>query len=147
MAKPDPKDDQIAELQLRLEAANQATSKAETKAQEVGALQAELAKSQATISGLEKKVEGLQKELEVFRTKTTNRPIVVGLDPERAVQLRVSSVVTNAITMTRIDAVAGDVLVESSFLEETQKKIGTSAKIHPVSKDEIVSAKSSGRAY
>lgn len=149
MAKTDPKDDRIAELELGLEAANQATAVAQSKAQTVPALEAEIGKLRESLGGRDSKIASLEIEIASLRSAIgdQNKPTVVGLDPAEAVQLKISCVVANGITGQRVDAVAGDVLVEAAALGKVQKLVGTSAKVYPVSKEELEAAKKSGRAF
>jgi hypothetical protein len=55
--------------------------------------------------------------------------------------------VTNAITKQGVVAVAGDVLVLQESFAAVQEKVGTSAKVHPVSREELEAAKKAGRAH
>lgn len=148
-AKPDPKDDRIAELELALEAANAATSKAQTEAQQVEALRSEVSKLTDSIKARDSKILTLEGELTAARASNVDqsRATVPGLDPANAIQLKVSCVVTNALNGVRIDAVAGDVLVEKDAFSAVAAKVGTTARVHPVSKEEIDAAKKSGRAH
>jgi len=149
VAKTDPKDDRIAELELSLEAANAATNKAQAEAQQAGALRGEITKLNEAIGVRDSKILTLEKELVDLKAASAveNKATVKGLDPAKAVQLKVSSLVVNAITGARIYTVAGDVLVTEDAFAEVQKKVGTSSNVYPVSKDEIEAAKRAGRAH
>lgn len=149
MAKTDPKDDRIIELELQLEAANKATTEAATKAQQVDALQGELEKLSQTIKTRDKRILDLEGELTQLKDANSagNKATIRGLDAANAIQLKVSSLVTNALNGARINAVAGDVLVEKEAFPAVSAKVGTAAKVHPVSKDELEATKTSGRAH
>ena len=149
MAKADPKDDRIAELELQLEASNKATTEAATKAQQVDALNGEIEKLTQSVKTRDKRILDLEGELTQVKDANSagNKATIRGLDAENAIQLKVSSIVTNALTGARIDAVAGDVLVEKESFHAVSVKVVTAAKVHPVSKDELAAAKTSGRAH
>lgn len=149
MAKADPKDERIAELELALDAANKATATAETEAQRVTAIESELTKSREIVKIRDARIRELESELAEHKatSKESESPTIKGLDPSKAVQLKVSSVFANAITGARVYATAGEVICLKEALEETQRKVGTFVAIHPVSKDEFESAKKSGRAH
>lgn len=148
MAKTDPKDDKIAELQLALEAANMATADAQSDAQQVTAVRAQVTKLEEKIAKLEKQVKDLEAENAELRSKSGGATVakISGLGAN-AVELRISSLITNAITKQPVTAIAGDVLAEAERFEEIAKKVGTTVRVHPVSKDELEAARKSGRAY
>jgi predicted RNase H-like nuclease (RuvC/YqgF family) len=148
-SKPDPKDDRIAELELQLEAATKSIQDAEGKAAGVPALQAQISTLEKDLKASEKRVADLRSELDASKVKNdkSGAPTVKDLDPAKALQLKVSCVLTNSITKQRIDAVAGDVIALQSAFAEMQQKLGTSVKLHPVSKDEFDATKTAGRAH
>lgn len=149
MAKLDPKDERIAELELQLKAANEATVKAESAGQRIVQLEAEIKRLTADLNELANRCKIVQDEND--RLKMQQNPSasarVTGLDAAKAVELKVSSVVTNALNGARIDATAGSVLAEASVFEETQRKLGGGAVVYPVSADEIAAARKAGRAF
>jgi predicted RNase H-like nuclease (RuvC/YqgF family) len=149
VAKQDPKDERIAELELQLEAANKATNAAEDKAQEAEALRAQVRIQAGELDERAKKISALEAELEALKAASSgkSKATVTGLDPEKAVQLKVSSLVVSAHTKGAVVAVAGDVLCLVEVFQEVSRKVGTSAKVHPVGKEEIEAARKSGRAY
>lgn len=154
MARTDPKDDKIAELELSLEAANAATAKAEGAAQQLPAMQAELDKLREELAQSRKAAKGLEAELTAIRDAASgaaSQPTIKGL-PDFAVQLRTSTMVTDAITGLRANAVAGSVLVkiegkDPKNLQAAQAKVGGAATCYAVSSDEFESTKKSGRAF
>jgi hypothetical protein len=149
MAKTDPKDDRIAELELGLEAANQATAKAQAEAQAAGALKGEIAKLSESIKVRDARILALEGEVSGLKVTAgkEDKPTVVGLDPAKAIQLKISSLVINAITNARVYTVAGDVLCLKECFAEIQAHVGTTAAVYPISKDELEAAKTAGRAH
>jgi predicted RNase H-like nuclease (RuvC/YqgF family) len=149
MAKTDPKDDRILELELALEALRKELAAAQDAASQYEALKAEIA---SLIEENKKEKEcskTLAKELESLKVTagTEARATVKGLNPAKAVELKISSMVRNAITGQGVAAVAGSVLVEKSALAEVQKVVGTTVTLHPVDAEEIDAARKAGRAY
>lgn len=149
MAKQDPKDERIAELELQLDAANKATNAAEDKARELEALRAQIQIQAGELEERAKTITQLGAELERFKASSDNtaKPTVTGLDPTKAVQLKVSSCVVSATSGTAVVAVAGEVIATKDYFDEASRLVGTLAKVHPVGKDEIEAAKKAGRAY
>ena len=147
MAKLDPKDARIEELEAMLRAANEATVAAELKAQVIEALEAELLDLRDKNSEAMALIKALEDELAALREVKPLRANVSGLEPTKAVQLKVSGRITNATTKSSVRAVAGDVVAEASALAEVQRKLGAGAKVHPVSKEDLEAIKKSGRAY
>lgn len=148
MAKTDPKDDRIAELELQLEAANKATTAAELAAQELPGLRSELEKLQDSLKTRDSRILSLEGEVRQLREAAGDKPrSTVTIDPAKGVQLSVSSLVTNVITGQPVTAIAGDVIVVKEEFDAMSTKLGTKVKVHPVSKDEIEAAKKAGRAY
>ncbi len=148
MAKTDPKDDRIAELELQLEAANKATTTAEQLGQEVHALRSEVEKLTDSVKTRDARILSLEGEVRQLREAVGDKPRAsVTIDPEKGVQLSVSSLITNVITGQPVTAIAGEVLVIKEEFAALSTKLGTKVKVHPVSKDEIEAAKKAGRAY
>ena len=148
-AKPDPKEDRIAELELQLEASNKATSDAEAKALQADALKGEIEKLGQSLKTRDKRIIALEGELTQLKSANSdsNKATVSGLDGAVSAQLKVTCLVTNALTNQSVRAIAGDVLVEKDSFAAVAAKVGTSAKVHPVSKDELEAAKKSGRTH
>lgn len=151
MAKTDPKDDRIAELELALKSANEATTKAEQQSQQIGALESALAERDKTIQARDAKIVLLEEEVRSLKSasQAANQQTVKNL-PKNAVQLARTCVVTNSLTKTPIYPVTGDILVAVSTQDElakAQAQVGSAHKVHPVDEAEIEAAKKSGRAY
>jgi predicted RNase H-like nuclease (RuvC/YqgF family) len=148
-SKEDPKDTRIAELELALEASNANMTAAETRAQRVQALESEVLNLQSVIANKDKEISAVKGQLEMLTQERSKlaRPTVANLDPEKAAQLKISSMVTNHKSKAAVNAVAGEVLVLHSAFDEYSKKLGASVQCHPVSQDEFDAAKRAGRAY
>jgi transcription initiation factor TFIIIB Brf1 subunit/transcription initiation factor TFIIB len=147
MAKQDPKDERIAELEAKLKASNEATARAEEKAALQAQTEAQLKRQDTKIAEMVESNERLKTLLQQLRAESTENelPRVSELG-EAAAQLTVSCVLTSATTGRRIEAVAGDVICEKSQLEKLAVKLGTDHKIHAVSKEELAVARRAGRA-
>jgi predicted RNase H-like nuclease (RuvC/YqgF family) len=151
MAKPDPKDDRIAELELGLESAQQKLAAAQNDAQSVGALKGEIEKLTETVTARDREIKTLKSQVADFQRTSGDSPkaTIAGL-PENAAQLKVSVTMVNAINGTRVEATAGDVLVvapNQAALDDVQRKVGRASRCHPVTKEALDSARKAGRVH
>jgi hypothetical protein len=151
MAKSDPKDDRIAELELGLESCQQKLEKALGENQGIGALHGEIAQLKASVADGEKEIVKLKStivELQA-RTSTNKSATVTGL-PENAAQLRESSAMVNSLSGARIYANAGDVIVAATNqaeLNAVQSKVGGTTKCHPVSAETLAASRKANRVF
>ena len=147
MAKPDPKDDKIAELELSLEAAQAAIAAAEAKAGNSTALQGEIEKLRATLGEKDKTIKGLRAELAAERSKGMNgdKATVPNL-PDTAGQLNAPVIIPDVRGGT-LYTQNGDVLATGSDDEvaKLRKAVGTSAVVHHVSKDTLEQQRTASR--
>jgi hypothetical protein len=147
MAKPDPKDDKIAELELSLEAAQQAIAAAETKAGNSTALEGEGEKLRRTLGERDKTIKSLRAELAAERSKgmAGDKATVPNL-PDTAGQLNAPVIIPD-VRGGALYTQSGDVLATGSDdeLSKLRKVIGTTAVVHHVSKETLEAQRTASR--
>jgi hypothetical protein len=147
MAKPDPKDDKIAELELSLEAANKAIAEAEAKAGNSTALAGEIEKLRAALGERDKTIKGLRAELAAERSKgmAGDKATVPNL-PDTAGQLNAPVIIPDVRGGT-LYTQSGDVLAAGSDDEVSRlrKVIGTATVVHHVSKETLEAQRAASR--